>query len=399
MKHYPGYKSIKTAAGRPVYVREESYDLFSRVLKEHRRSYHFTTILRTVMRLNAGGPQGKSLNFAGDAKSIVSGNVRMRYVIYDGAVFIETLVLMKPGPPMKTGLYAVTYDKDALDWLPSERPVKGPDITQQWGHGGDKAHYAAVAGRFDDLVGASRRLPEHIIGAYQKANRLTKSGAGTSYSLFWSEKGAHKSENAAQSLASVMQQSTQNSLPVNWLVHDYGVRTFLKAAKILKSSPLASAAAIAKNPNAGKVTNQNVYFSNPASDMSKKALERVCQDAGLTFVGLNTNNRDLRRRSTQINVGMKMGKLAAYGTLAGGGASKLVQDASGAAGFSNAINGVFNGLSSGDYAMIAAGAAAVGFAAHGRLKRSKVVAAGIICTFGKGNQEWYTDDDALVHKG
>ena len=399
MKNYPGYRAIKTGAGRPVHVREESYKLFSHILKEHRSSYHFTTILRTVMSLNAGGPQGKSLNAAGDAKSIISGNIRMRYNIYDGAVFIETLALMKPGRPMKTGLYSVSYDDDLDEWQPASKPVKGADSAQQWGHGEDKAHYAAVAGRFDDIVTASNMLPKHIIGAYQKANRLTKSGAGTSYSLFWSEKGAHKSENAAQSLASVMQQSTQNSLPVNWLVHDYGVRTFLKAAKILKSSPLASAAAIAKNPNAGKVTNQNVYFSNPASDMSKKALERVCQDAGLTFVGLNTNNRDLRRRSTQIKVAATMAKVAAGGILAGRGAGAMAQEASGAAGVASALDGVFNGLSTGDYMVIGAGVAAVGFAAHAAYKRSKLLTAGVVCTLGKGNQEWYTDDDALVQKG
>src|SRR5690554_4083643 len=118
MKKYAGYKAIKSGAGRPVHVREESYDLFSRVLKEHRSSYHFTTILRTVMLLNAGGPQGKSLNAAGDAKSIKSGDVLMRYNIYDGAVFVQTLALAKPGSPVKTGLYSVSYHERRREWIP-----------------------------------------------------------------------------------------------------------------------------------------------------------------------------------------------------------------------------------------------------------------------------------------
>lgn len=399
MKKIAGYEAIKTGAGRPVYVRDVFYKLFTHILKNHRTNYHYMTILRTVMLLNAGGQHGKSLNTAGDSKAIRCGNIYMCYYLHNGAVYIQTLSMMKETAATRTGLYAVSYDANAKEWIPAEDPVESTDITQQWNSDGGKAHYAAIAGRFDGLKTASNKLPKHIIGAYQKANLLTKSGAGKSYSLFWSEKGAHKSQDAAQALASVMQQSTRNGLPVNWLVHGEGVHTFTKAAKILKTSPFASASALAKNPNAGKVHSQNVFFSNPASSQGEATLKRLCEEAGLTYLDTHTNNRDLRRWSTQKNVCLEMGKIASKAVLAGaagGGAVTAAQNTIGAGGLDKAVVGAFNGLAGGNYLMLAGGVAAAGFALHSAFKRSKVLTAGVKCTFGKGNEEWYTDDGALL---
>ena len=399
MRNYAGYKPITNGnAGRPIYVRDAYVDLYKNILKRHGRNYHFTTIMRTIYLLNADGQVGTSLNPAGDAKTITSGNVGMRYNLHDGAVFIQKLVIKRNLVPSKTGLYEVNFDAESREWKPAESPAENLNQNSLWNNDVGKAHYAAVAGRFDNKESASNSLPNHMTSAYQKERMLTKSGGGDSYSLFWSTKGAHKSEQSAQALASVMQQSTKNNLPVNWLVHGDGIHTFKHAAKILKSSPLASISAVERNANAGRVTAQNVYFSNPASNIGEKGLKELCNDAGLTYLGFNSNNRDLRRWKTVKNVGCEMGKQIAGATLAGGGVSAVavstVQGFSG--GLDKAVTAMVSGFSTGNYAVIGAGVVAGGFAIAGLAKQIKPLAAGIHCTFGKGNEKWYTDDKTLL---
>ncbi len=398
MKKYAGYSPIKTGTGRPVYVRDESFSVFSRVLREHRGNYNFTTVLRTVMTLNADGHRGKNLNPAGDIKSIKSGNVLMRYNLHDGNIFIQTLAFSKQNEQYPMGLYNVTCFERTNEWRPSDKPVSSQNNTQQWGNGEGKANYAAISGNFKDIKLASQAMPAHLTGAYQKANILTKFDKGDQYSMFWCEKGNHKSDDAAQALASVMQQSTNNDLPVNWLVHGEGVHTFKNAARILKAAP--SVTTLAKDAKATTANNQNVYFSNPASSTSETQFKKMCEEAGLTYLGTNTNNRDLFRWSTFKNVGCEMGKefskMAMAGTGVGATGSALAETTVGASGFGGAITGMLNGLSKGDYLAIGAGAVLVGFAAVGAVKKSKTLAATAKCTFGRGNEKWYTDDKAIL---
>src|SRR5690606_13445448 len=307
-----GYTRLKTNAGRPLFVRTDMHPVFERIYKEYRSDYHMTSIMRTLMSLNADALRGKSLNPAGDERSISCGHISMKYSLFNGAALPIFLAIGKPQPSTKTGLYNVKYYIESEQWRRKGGTIKMLDSNQQWKSQDKQAHYAAVAGKFNGgIEDAAKYLPEHIIGAYEKAHYLTRHDKGNQYSLFWIEKGSHKSQEAAESLASIMQQSTKNNLPVNWLIHGEGVHAFKNAAKLVQAAPLAGASALAKDANAGKAQNQHVYFSNPASSDSEKSLMALCAQAGLTFAGMNNNNRDLRRWSTLKNVGRDLGKTAA----------------------------------------------------------------------------------------
>jgi len=285
---------------------------------------------------------------------------------------------------MECNLYDITWKADRDRWLPSTSPTKSLNKDSLWNSNGGKAHFAAVAGRFDDKESASNSLPSHIISAYKKENMLTNNSEGRDhYSLFWSEKGAHKSEKAAQALASVMQQAIKSNLPVNWLVHGDGIHIFKQAAKILKSSPLASVSAVGIN-----ATEQNIYFSNPTSSIGEKKLKALCSDAGLTFLGLNSNNRDLRKWKTFKCIGCGIYNQISSAVLVGFGASV----------FSVALSAA-KGSSTDDYTVVAVstGILAAGVATIlGLTKQIKPLAASVKCTFGKGNEKWYTDDKTLL---
>lgn len=389
-----GYTSLKVATGRPLFVRNEMFDTFKRVYQESRTNYHMASILRTLMMLNADAIRGRSLNPAGDKRTLVCGHITLNYTLFDGAALINNLAIGTPQVNVTTGLYKVSYDKEDKEWIPEKNPIDVLSQDQQWKSKSGQAHYAAVSGKFDELSDASRRMPEHIIGAYKKEDFLTSSDRGNEYSLFYSQKGFHKSQAAAESLASIMQQSAKNGLPVNWLVHGEGFHTFKNAAKLIKAAPLASAAARGKDANAGKAQNQHVFFSNPSDSSSKDSLEALCTEAGLTFAGLNPNNRDLRRWSTLKNAGMEVGKAALAATASGSAltASGFV----GASGGEKVMQNGINALVAGNYFMAAicvAGVAMIGMGIH---KKLTPMAAGIKCTFGNGNERWYAGDKALL---
>lgn len=395
-----GYSPLKTTAGRPLFVREDMKPLFERVFKEYRTDYHMASIFRTLTTLNSDATRGRSLNPAGDEKIITCGHITMKYSLFNSAALIHLLVISKQVSDSSPKLLAIEYDTKENEWRPKKGVnAKTLDSSQQWKSQKDQAHYAAVAGRFNGgLADAAKYMPEHILGGYSKAGYLTKHDKGNQYSLFWIEKGQHKNQESADSLASIMQQSSRNQLPVNWLIHGHGIHTFKNAAKIISAAPLASAAAREKNASAGKANNQAVYFSNPASSDSKESLEKLCQEAGLTFAGINTNNRDLRRWSTVKNVGRELGKTA---LIAGASGSGVVTAANGlktlgAGGADKVITNGMEALMNGNYFAAAACVVGLGVIAMGARKNVQNLAAGVKCTFGKGNERWYTDDATLL---
>jgi hypothetical protein len=393
-----GYTRLKTTTGRPLFVRTDMHPVFERVYKEYRSDYHMTSIMRTLMSLNADALRGNSLNPAGDERSISCGHINIKYSLYNGAALIHFLAIGKPQRKSNTGLYAVKFNGEQGEWLHAENRIFSFDKNQQWKSQDKKAHYAAVAGKFDRTSDAANRMPEHIIGAYEKAHYLTRHDKGNQYSLFWIEKGSHKSQEAAESLASIMQQSTKNNLPVNWLIHGEGVHAFKNAAKLVQAAPLAGASARAKDANAGKAQNQHVYFSNPASSDSEKSLTALCAQAGLTFAGMNNNNRDLRRWSTLKNVGRDLGKTAAIAAASGGGLVTAGNAFStlGVGGADKVVTNGMDALLSGNYFAAAACVVGAGIIAVGARKNIRAMAAGIKCTFGKGNERWYSGDQALL---
>lgn len=398
MKKLAGYTQIKTSAGRPLFARTEISPLMERVIKEYRSDYHMTSIMRTLMTLNADAIRGNSLNPAGDERSITCGHISMKYRLFDGAVLIDVLAISKPQTSKKVGLHVVKYHENINEWRPSEKPISSLDSSQQWKSQDKQAHYAAVAGRFNSVQDAGSRMPQHIIGGYEKAHYLTRHDKGNQYSLFWIEKGSHKSQGAAESLASIMQQSTKRSLPVNWLIHGDGFHTFKNAVKLIQAAPLANAATQAKDAKAGKAQHQHVYFSNPASSDSEKSLKALCEQAGLTLAGFNTNNRDLRRWSTLKNVGRDIGKTAAIAAATGGSVATLgtALKTVGAGGADKVLTNGMDALVSGNYFTAAVCVVGAGMIVLGARKNIKAMAAGVSCTFGKGNERWYAGDEALL---
>ncbi len=334
-----------------------------------------TSIMRQIVSLNADPMQGRRINHGGDSYECAQGNIFMQYDIFQGAVLINYLQIHTTKPDERFGLYPVSWRDRRERWEPSETPKTAIEKTHQWKSKSGKANYAAVSGRFGDIFDAGRLLHEHLIGAYRKADYLTSSDA----------------------LASIMQQSSASELPVNWLVHDAGTDTFKAAARILSQKPLADAQARAKDKKAGTIQAQNVYFSNPNTS-SIKGLEKLCQQAGLNYVGMHTNNRDLRQFRILKNVGMELGKSVAKGVGAGGSVS-VVSLGLGQIGAGSARKVIDNGIDAlinGNHLMAAATIVTSGFICLGIYKKSQTIAAGVRCTFGNGNQKWYTSDADLA---
>ena len=232
-KIYTGYQG----AGRDVYVINSSYDNFERVLKGYRKHYDMTSIFRQMVSLNAAPLQGLGLNPSDDIRIAKSGYITMHYSLFNGAVYIDFLHIGKPVPTEAFGLYPVAYDEGRKGWAPKQEPVDTLDPTQQWKSRSGQAHYAAVAGRFDNKEDAGALLHAHVVGAYTKSDFLTTSDAKSDFSMFWIKPGHHKSFDAAQALASIMQQSSQSSLAVNWLIHDAAPTPLKSPRKYSKPNP------------------------------------------------------------------------------------------------------------------------------------------------------------------
>ncbi len=268
-----------------------------------------------------------------------------------------------------------------------------------WTSKESKAHYAAVSGKFENVNLAGSLLGKHIVGGYSKENYVLPTDAeksGNEFSMYWVEKGAHKDKTVAEDLASIIQQSDKNKIPVNWLVHDAGTATFKEAAKILKQKPLADAGTRAMYPETVGRTGQCVYFSNP-SISSEKELKKLCVDAGMKYVGMNTNNRDLKNWTTLRNVAGEMGKATLKKAGTGGvAAGAIAASAGGLDGIPKVAQNAMDSLLSGNYysAALAVGAGSV--MVLGAVKKLPSVRAAARCTFGKGNQYWYADDSSLL---
>lgn len=400
MSKYAGYCQVYSGfqgAGRPVYVKEDMKESFEHLIKSHQSSYFKTSIFRQVVSLNADPIRGKRLNPAGDLRRLSCGNISMSYYLFNGAVLIRELVIGDAVSISNYGLFDVKYSKLDRDWeLVGSKPQASISADAQWKSKGASAHYVAVAGDFASGQEAASRLADHAIKAYHKEDYLTTSDAEKApYSLFWIKKGMHKKAETAQSLASIMQQSAAQNKSVNWLIHGEGAQTFKKVSAILKSTPLATASQRQANPNAGKIHSQNVYFSNPTIS-SESQLRKLCADGGLNYVGLNQNNRDMFQFSTLKNVTAELAKVAAVGY--GANQSLSLADSLkpfGAGGADKLISSGVDSLINGNYFGAAVCAIAGGFIAIGVAKKSQSIRAGIKCTFGKGNQYWYTSDKDL----
>lgn len=392
MKNYAGYTKVYVGfqgAGRAVYVKNDMVEVVKKAMNKHQSNYHLTTIFREIVGLNADPLKGSALNSANDARIITSGNIRLKYYMFNGLVFVQLLAISKHSSTKKIALYKVTYNSEDNRWRPSREPANKLDHQNLWRSKDGAAHYVAVAGKFDHNLQAAERLISHLTGAYQKEDYLTTSDAKAPYSMLWIEKGHHKKPEAAQQLASLIQQSAQRQLAVNWLVHGEGTHTFKNMAEVLKRER-------ASLPKVGQTITQNVYFSNPSIESEKK-LQQWCDDAGLRFVGLNSNQRDLRKWSTVKNVCAEMGNAASMAVALSGTISVVdTVRALRGGGIDQTTGNSLKALAEGNYFAALACVAATGFIAYGMYKNTPAIAAGISCTFGKGNQKWYVDDEKLI---
>lgn len=404
---HPTYVPITTGPTRKVFVFKSHANLFKDIMRDHYKNYHYTSFLRTVNRLIADAISGSSTNVAGSTKEIQVGTVKMAYSIANGGIYVHAVSLEKKIGPAKMGLYEVAYSKVRDAWLAKDTPVETQNAGHQWmANTKSAAHYAAVAGKFQDIEVASNAMPAHLKGGYKKANKLAEGEEGKHYSLFFTPKGSHKSDEAAQELTSIMKQSANNKIPVNWLVHGEGFHIFENTSATLKNTNPANKAAIQGTAATATIQNQNVFFSNPATSKSDQQLEKLCKDAGLSFAGVNRNDRDLTLLRTYKNVGKKAAKpallaISAAGTAGASGAfQSTAMSTAGLSGIDKAVSGIFNGLANGGSVGIiaaAAGVAAAGMISYGAYALHKPIRASVSCTFGRSNERWYENDASLLN--
>lgn len=399
---YPGYDEVfsSAGAGRTVYARSNQAKEVKKMLKMQRVNYQYTLLGQGVATLSSDPSRAAALNPAGDMRRLTVGDgVSLTFYIHNGAVFVESIALGALVKTASIGIYKVKYKKDETFWVADTQSVTSFDSTELWRSKKDKAHYAVIGDKFGlDVGNASRLLADHVLGGYGKEQYFIKEDIlgreKPHFSLLWLDKEKHKSAQAVNLLSSAIIDSYNKGLPVNWLVHGQGVHTFRKAVSQIKSS--ISAAALTVNDGVSGIK-QQVYFSNPVSG-SKDSLKKLCESSGFAFVGYNANERDLKRLGNAINVGMEMGKQALM-TAAGGssiaglgfGLKQL-----GLGGIEKAMQNGADALVNGNHVTAAVAAMGCGFIVWGAVKKWQTIGAGVKCTFGKGNQYWYSGDKELL---
>lgn len=411
--------------GHDILVNKDYVAIFEGIKKSYKGNYFMTEIMRLIYSLNADTLAGQDNNNTGDSRTRHFGSIEMRYKIDNGDVKITYLSVEAPKVKKGFGLYPVSYSVNAQQWEVTDEPADIGGIDkhkkQQWptkakqikGSEIKKAHYAAVAGRFGDMETAGRRMGEHIVGAYVgKESYLGIDAAekdGNTFSMFWVKKGKHKSVEAAEELASIIQQSQLAKIPMNWLIHDHGTATFQAAAKLIKNNPMGGVRKSGKQYKFNERTVDeedakmwNVYFSN--SKQTEGSLRKMCEDAGMTFVDVNRNSRDLLRLSTYRDVGtlLKLGGIAGSATVGGatGAAAALAEQFTGEPDVAAAMHALHNASTHAVFSMAnlhaLGGAILIGVGVGVALTSLRPAMAMFQCTLGKGNQKWYTDDKKLL---
>ncbi len=399
---YPGYVEVfsSAGAGRTVYARSGEAKEVKKMLKMQKVNYQFTLLGQGIATLCSDPSRAAVLNPAGDMRRLTVGDgVSLTFYVYNGSIFIESYAigaLIKNGA---LGIYRVEFQKSRNFWVANTQSETSIDSAELWRSKEGKAHYVVVGDRFDgDLGQAGRLLADHVLGGYAKAQYFIKEDITgrekPHFSLLWLDKEKHKSTQAVNLLSATIIDSYNKGLPVNWLVQGQGVHTFKKAANQIKSSINPSVLTVTDGVSGIK---QQVYFSNPATG-SKDSLKKLCEGSGFAFAGCNSNERDLKRVANTVNVGMEMGKQALM-TAAGGssiaglgfGLKQL-----GLGGIEKAMQNRADALVNGNHMTAAVAAMGCGFIVWGAVKKWQTIGAGVRCTFGKGNQYWYTSDKELL---
>ena len=384
-----------TQRGRAIYVAQDQFFNYKKIKVMQKGNYELTELWRSILSLNANAAAGDVLNMAATSRRLERNGVAILYFINNGNVFIENLEFNndyeKIDDIQYTGLYKTERAK--LKWRVINSKEANMELTHKWvSNSGSSEHYAAVSGKFPNKQRAGSQLIKHIEKAYAGVHLTDDSH----YSLYWVNKKEHKKQDSVDGLARLIQQANHKKSAVNWLVHGEGTATFTKALEQLKATNKQGSAE-------SSLALQNVYFSNPVGG-NKQQLEKACKQAGLTFLNANINNRNLRGRAGINNVAGHLLKIGSAAVIAGG--TEAVSKASGFSALEKAGQAVGNFTSSlvnqptlATSAAVVAAVAVAGFAVYeSKNKVNSVYRAAKaigVCTFGRGNEYWYENDEQL----
>ena len=372
------FSSSEAGVAHNVHIPESQKASWEAIKSSHVGNYYETSLLRAVLRLAVGdktvAPQANigEFNFSYTTSSD-------RKDIYIHLISAATTTLTSKTP----GIYKAEWDQDKWIIPQGSTPVPSMNLNHSWS---DKAHMAAVSGKFKNKEDAGSMMGVHIEKAYLKgSNALTTAHQrGNHYSLFWLN-NEFTSKEHVQSLVSMIQQAQKQSKSMKWLIHGEGCGTFVQALRFIKANPIASDIITAQKGMA----NQDVFFSNPRGrHTSKKDLEAICKSVGMSFVDVNLNKNDVLHNPDARNDALKeIGKAAGAVAFTGAGAhfageagvesvQKLVElAASSPAGLGSAL-------------AIAGGVVVIAGKAASLCGMARNIKGAASSTFGSGNQNW-----------
>lgn len=365
--------------GRTVFVRKQHSALWNRIRQDRLTNFYLCSLFRSASSLSS-----KASGYSSGTKTLTFDGAQIHYVTNsDGNVYIHGIEidssLKSTNTNQVTGLYKVINNGNGL-WEVRDEKKQSMQLNEQW----NKAHYAAVSGKFDSKEDAGEKLIEHISGAYKEGVSKEKNAH---YSLYW-QQDKHNSNAQADELASLIQQAQEQKASVNWLVHGEGCGTFAKALKIMATYPSLSHYAAQDEETVRYLrmdtAKQQVFFSNPrGSDTSEAALKKACEKAGLTFYGVNINPYDMKNADARngfvdkaLPLGAKSIVLGVPAALGLGGAEKAFNQALTASNTAIAMAA----LACGYIVLKNVGSNVSGYARS--LKHSTS------STFGSGNEKW-----------
>lgn len=302
--------------GRTVFVRKQHSDMWNRIRQDRLTNFYLCTLFRSASSLSS-----KASGYSSGNKTLTFDGAQIHYFTNsDGNVYIHGIEinssLKSPNINQVTGLYRVHKSNDVdKTWKTKDKKQDSMKLNETW----NKAHYAAVSGKFDSKEAAGEKLIEHISGAYKEGVSKEKNAH---YSLYW-QQDKHNSNAQADELASLIQQAQEQKASVNWLVHGEGCGTFAKALKIMATYPSLSHYAKQDEEIVRYLrmdtAKQQVFFSNPrGSNTSEFALKKACDKAGLTFYGVNINPYDMQNADARRNCIKQAAPIASKITIAGG---------------------------------------------------------------------------------
>ena len=399
-------------SGRDVYIASPYYSTFKELEKLQKTNYHLTELYRAIYLLNADALRGKGLSRAGDIRKYsINAETAIEYYIDSGDVLISKLYYdenIGVAGDQTTGLYETRFDSARDLWLTHEAQTGSMKTNHKW----NKAHYAAVAGKFDTKSEAGNLLADHILQSYGKKEQQflpdNAKSQGNHYSLYWIQKGEHQDKPTVNELTSLIQQNAEKSAAVHWLIHGEGAKTFVDAAETLKLKPslgmMQKADDIKQAELSIAMKQQQVFFSNPVG-LTEGKLKKACEQIGVEFKGVNMNPRHISHLSR--SVAKELSEKAATYTVLGAGGGSILASETALKSVLKMAEPIANNFSSFASNPTAAGAAMIGatlvatfFAGKKSLTKMNglfnIAHATFLTNCKNGNQIWYEDDKGLI---